>query len=1271
MADARVPGFLGRILDVDGTPVGTCFQVSPGVLVTAAHVLADLGCDRTGASLSVDALNGAAQRAPAQVVAVDEPRDLAVVRRAEPLAESVPVSMHPVAFQADVVVTGVAEVDDPGHTYQSLDASGSWQGGTVRDGRVMLWRVRSADVMPGMSGAPVLRLSDRAAVGVVSARYNSADGWLRGSVWVARVEDVAALLSTVPGIDVRRRLVFADEVGTVLSLRTVDTALVRGPAGTMAARGAPDPGPAPGRAAHEGVGGLNEAAVEAARALMALDDAYRGVGGAVDAAEWLLSRAVAHGRCAGDVVRDFRRRTRLRGLDPRVLLLSHPEHEEALCRWSASPDGVRPQNDPYGTEPPDTELNGSGPSDSAPQTSCTLLDSLRHVLVDELSGELFVELSAVCRRQLRAVLTDGRTPHLEAFLTALTARLPALRTASTRAVMIRTPDPDPNRDPDLNRDPNPAQGQHDGTTTAAPVAAEVERRARRASVAARMCRLPDPDPFVLGRTDLVADVVRKVRRAMARHGKATAFLSGQPGVGTSTVAVEAARALMPDFPGGVLHLDLHGLVPNARRPALTAARMAAEALGLDAGADLGAGERLGDAALFDRFAAELHGRGVLLVLDDALDAAHVAPLVKPPATCAVIVTSRDRVQGYADRSLVFRVEPLKRDAAARVLAACDPERRHDPAVLRRLARLCADVPLALRMVGGRLASRPDLPVDYLLHLLEEEATRLDYLDSGDRAVRAAIRLSYDNLDAAARRTFRLVAAVPGAVTTGEELGACLAAPALRQELLLNRLVDRSLARHAAFVPTFSGGVLASFALFDLVLLFAKERLAQEEPEEDVHDVTYRSVAFLRDRLGRINREDPDAELSGALDPARFHAAQRMAEERGWLDLALELAEGVTGLYRTRGELDGEVAANDVRVALHLRRGEAAEAVRLCWDNAELLRDTDGARALGHARRARDIAGSHGLPAGAAEADFVISLMQWSQGDAAGALTSGRRSVAALTALGLAATAVPVAVNNSKLAFETAGPEEAGALARQAHELAEGHGTAELRASALFQRQRAELWMGNHSEALVLAQRAVTACTRIGDWWSAAVACGNGARAAEGLDDHRTAKDLRARAVDHWRRCDTLPHLVTALIDLSAAHVHLDEPARGGEALTRAVAALDRADGTSVSAALSSELRLRHAALYALFDIAPPGTGLGSTPESAGEGAAYDGDPDPDVERLRTALRRYRTTGTGRGQATQAARQLLPTLTRHPPSGETWLHETLGTEPAPRPSLGTA
>ena len=51
--------------------------------------------------------------------------------------------------------------------------------------------------MPGMSGAPVIRDSDGAVAGVVSGRYNSADGWLAGTVWVARTEDLLPLLDGI------------------------------------------------------------------------------------------------------------------------------------------------------------------------------------------------------------------------------------------------------------------------------------------------------------------------------------------------------------------------------------------------------------------------------------------------------------------------------------------------------------------------------------------------------------------------------------------------------------------------------------------------------------------------------------------------------------------------------------------------------------------------------------------------------------------------------------------------------------------------------------------------------------------------------------------------------------------------------------------------------------------------------------------------------------------------------------------------------------------
>jgi hypothetical protein len=190
-----VPGFLGRVIGVDGQAVGTCFQVAPGVVVTAYHVLADLHATRADSVVEMGQLDGDELPVKARVLAVDQLHDLAVLRPERPLRSSkdVMIASDRVKASSDVTVTGWVRVADPGHDHEFLQSGGVWRGPARRDG--VLWgRVQADAVMPGMSGAPVLRLSDGAILGVVSGRYNTVDGWLAGSVWVSRTEDLVSLL---------------------------------------------------------------------------------------------------------------------------------------------------------------------------------------------------------------------------------------------------------------------------------------------------------------------------------------------------------------------------------------------------------------------------------------------------------------------------------------------------------------------------------------------------------------------------------------------------------------------------------------------------------------------------------------------------------------------------------------------------------------------------------------------------------------------------------------------------------------------------------------------------------------------------------------------------------------------------------------------------------------------------------------------------------------------------------------------------------------------
>ena len=148
--------------------------------------------------MRVDPLIGG-QPFDAVVARFDPLRDLAVLTTRHQLpevaGELTPTGQIPLGTKVNV--TGHVVVNDPGHVYRFLNALGEWAGGTTRDDAVPLGRMTASDVMPGMSGAPVIRASDGAVAGVVSGRYNSADGWLTGTVWVARIEDLLPLLDGI------------------------------------------------------------------------------------------------------------------------------------------------------------------------------------------------------------------------------------------------------------------------------------------------------------------------------------------------------------------------------------------------------------------------------------------------------------------------------------------------------------------------------------------------------------------------------------------------------------------------------------------------------------------------------------------------------------------------------------------------------------------------------------------------------------------------------------------------------------------------------------------------------------------------------------------------------------------------------------------------------------------------------------------------------------------------------------------------------------------
>ncbi|MFD4206793.1 serine protease [Micromonospora tulbaghiae] len=197
--------FLGRVLDSYGRSIGTCFQVSPGVIVTAAHVVRDAAVitpDReslVGQTVNIVPLASTANDIQAaQVTAVHPSGDVAVLQTETPL----PGSVSHLAY-SDIQVPGtkfsltgcatMAAGSEAEAEYRSLTTLGEWTRYAVAADGSSVGAGTASGVEPGMSGSPLLRKGDNAVIGVMSRRHNS-DEWSRHVIWLVRIEDLEAIL---------------------------------------------------------------------------------------------------------------------------------------------------------------------------------------------------------------------------------------------------------------------------------------------------------------------------------------------------------------------------------------------------------------------------------------------------------------------------------------------------------------------------------------------------------------------------------------------------------------------------------------------------------------------------------------------------------------------------------------------------------------------------------------------------------------------------------------------------------------------------------------------------------------------------------------------------------------------------------------------------------------------------------------------------------------------------------------------------------------------
>ncbi|MCC9686584.1 AfsR/SARP family transcriptional regulator [Streptomyces sp. MNU103] len=332
----------------------------------------------------------------------------------------------------------------------------------------------------------------------------------------------------------------------------------------------------------------------------------------------------------------------------------------------------------------------------------------------------------------------------------------------------------------------------------------------------RPAQLPASVPDFTGRAAFVRELGEVLASATGDQAQvmAVSAVAGIGGVGKTTLAVHVAHAARDAFPDGQLYVDLQGAGARAAEPE-TVLGSFLRALGT---ADSAIPDSLEERAALYR--SMLDGRRVLVLLDNARDAAQVRPLLPGTAGCAALVTSRVRMVGLAGAHLVDLDVMSPEEALALFTKIVGEERvRSEREAALDVVAACGFLPLAIRIAASRLASRRTWTVSFLAAKLADERRRLDELQAGDLAVKATFELGYGALDAAQARAFRLLGLADGPDISLAAASALLDLEAEATEDLLESLVDTSLLESAA--P-------GRYRFHDLVRLYARACAERDE-----------------------------------------------------------------------------------------------------------------------------------------------------------------------------------------------------------------------------------------------------------------------------------------------------------------------------------------------------------------------------------------------------------------------------------------------------------
>ncbi len=692
--------------------------------------------------------------------------------------------------------------------------------------------------------------------------------------------------------------------------------------------------------------------------------------------------------------------------------------------------------------------------------------------------------------------TPGPLPAPSAALSNVPAAPPPAPSAAPSPVPA-APSPAP---PPAPPAPPPAGGSLDG-----PVAVGVVPR-----------QLPPAARHFSGRRRELAELSALVGLADAAPAGTVVItaIGGTAGVGKTTLALYWAHQVADRFPDGHLYVNLRGFDPDGRAvDPYAAARDFLDALEVPP-----ARVPADPDALTARYRSVLAGKRMLIVLDNARDAAQVRPLLPAAPGCLVVITSRNvlsslvAAEGAHPVTLDLFTDAEAREALAGRLGA---ERvATAPEAVEAIIERCARLPLALAVVAARACAYPDRPLADVARELADARGRLDVLADHDphTDVRAVFSWSYRALTPPAARLFRLLSLHPGPDITVPAAAALAAVTVPEAGALLGELTSASLT-----VERRPG----RYACHDLLRTYAAGLGAEDDAAVRVFDYYLRTANAANRLLGPAARSEPEGftDYRQALDWFVAEHAVLLnviehADAAGWPVPLGELIDAVAVFLDRQGHWHDGVVVWRTAIGSAERASDLAAQARaqrqLGRAYTRLYRFDDAAV---HLRNALTLAVRTGDRAEEASVNHALSILCERRGDLDQALRHSRRTLDLFRAAGHRLGEAK-AYNGIGWHLSLLGEHEQALLyCNQALALLRKLDDRAGQANTLDSLGHAHHHLGHHAEAIDCYQRAVDVQRELGDRFGEAEAFDRIGDVNHDLGDAATARRAWQRALD--------------------------------------------------------------------------------------------------------------------------------------------------------------